>query len=214
MENIGEKFGMSLNEIDNIDFQKGQGLIPAVIQDSLTGRVLMLGYQNRDALEKTLSSGRVCFFSRSKNDLWVKGETSGNFLNLVGLRKDCDSDAVVILVQAEGPVCHLGTQSCFGELKHDLEFLGSLAKIIDDRISSEAQGSYTKELFDKGIKSCAQKVGEEGVEVALAATSESDEALLGETADLIFHTLVCLKSRGLDFKNVINVLESRHKSKA
>lgn len=194
-----------------IDFEKSGGLVPAIIQHADTGEVLMLGYMNEEAYEATLAKKVVTFWSRSKNRLWTKGETSGNTLDLVSVAVDCDRDTLLVKARPQGPTCHTGTKSCFGEAPGpDLAFLGALQVIVDQRASEAPEDSYTAKLLSRGVLKCAQKVGEEGVEVALAATAEDDEALLGEAADLIYHLTVVLKARELSLKDVARVLEARH----
>lgn len=210
------KAGLPLRMADaeSLDFEKGDGLLPAVVQHADTGAVLMVGYMNREAFRETLSRGRVVFFSRSKQRLWEKGETSGHTLQLDQVRADCDRDALLVTARPQGPVCHEGTATCFGDQANTqaerLAFLGTLEKVIERRIAANPQGSYTARLFAEGPKRIAQKVGEEGLEVALAAVAESDEKVLSESADLIFHLLVLLRSRGLSFARVAGELESRH----
>lgn len=194
-----------------IDFEKSGGLVPAIIQHADTGEVLMLGYMNEEAYEATLAKKVVTFWSRTKNRLWTKGETSGNTLDLVSVAVDCDRDTLLVKARPQGPTCHTGTKSCFGEAPGpDLAFLGALQVIVDQRASEAPEDSYTAKLLSRGVLKCAQKVGEEGVEVALAATAEDDEALLGEAADLIYHLTVVLKARELSLKDVARVLEARH----
>jgi len=194
-----------------VDWEKGGGLAPAIVQDADTGAVLMLGYMNPDSLATTQATDLVTFWSRSKNRLWTKGETSGDVLHLVSLALDCDRDAILVQARPAGPTCHLGTVTCWGDDPgSDLAFLGQLGRIIDQRASAADEASYTARLLAKGIARIAQKVGEEGVETALAAVGESDEALLGEAADLIFHLMVLLKARGLSLSDAANVLKARH----
>lgn len=194
-----------------IDFEKSGGLVPAIVQHADTGEVLMLGYMNEEAYEATLAKKVVTFWSRSKNRLWTKGETSGNTLDLVSVAVDCDRDTLLVKARPQGPTCHTGTKSCFGEAPGpDLAFLGALQAIVDQRASEAPEDSYTAKLLSRGVLKCAQKVGEEGVEVALAATAEDDEALLGEAADLIYHLTVVLKARELSLKDVARVLDARH----
>jgi len=207
---------MKLEQIDSLAWDKGDGLLPAIIQDARSGMVLMLGYMNREALRATLSEGRVTFFSRSKNRLWTKGETSGHFLNVVSVQADCDNDALLITANPQGPTCHSGAQSCFGEAQTDaraLSFLARLESVIAQRISERPDGSYTARLWSEGPTRIAQKVGEEGVEVALAAVTQPDDRLVGETADLLFHLALLLKSRNLSLADAVKELESRHKNK-
>lgn len=200
-----------MNILNQIDFDKERGLVPAIIQDESSGNVLMLGYLNKDSLEVTLKERKVCFYSRSKKRLWIKGETSGNFLHLRKVSVDCDNDAVLILASPEGPTCHLGSESCFISNEHQMSFLAKLDSVVKDRSENPINGSYTTQLFEKKIHKIAQKIGEEGVEVALAASCESDAELLGESADLIYHLIVLLRKRGLSIGQVVELLESRHK---
>lgn len=194
-----------------IDFEKGDGLVPAIVQHSLTGEVLMLGYMNAQAVEVTQAKALVTFWSRSKNRLWTKGETSGDVLRLVGLAADCDRDAILVHALPEGPTCHLGTRSCFGNTPGPaLAFLGELSAIVDKRAEADPEESYTARLLAKGINKIAQKVGEEGVETAIAGVSEDNAALTGEAADLIFHLIVLLKARGLSLADVTEELKRRH----
>ena len=193
------------------DFDKGNGLVPAVVQHCDTGEVLMLGYMDAAAMEKTEETGLVTFFSRSKSRLWTKGETSGNTLNLVSMALDCDRDTLLVMARPKGPTCHTGSWTCFGEEPGpDLGFLGALQHIIDERANDDPKESYTAKLLNKGVLKTAQKVGEEGVETALAGAAESDEALLNEGADLVYHLMVLLKARGLSLKDVVATLKSRH----
>ncbi len=196
----------------DIDFDKSGGLVPAIVQHADTGEVLMLGYMNAEAFDATLEKTAVTFWSRSKNRLWTKGETSGHTLDLVSMSLDCDRDTLLVRARPNGPTCHTGTKSCFGEVPGpDLAFLGQLQSIVDQRASDAPEESYTAKLLSRGVLKCAQKVGEEGVEVALAATAEDDNALLGEAADLLYHLTVVLKARGLTLADVAKVLEGRHK---
>ena len=208
---------LGLTDIGTLDFAKGDGLLPAVIQHADTGAVLMVGYMNRDALRETLSRRHVVFFSRSKQRLWEKGETSGHFLELDQIRTDCDRDALLVTARPLGPVCHEGTATCFGDAlitkAERFAFLTTLERVIERRIAESPQGSYTARLFAEGPKRIAQKVGEEGLEVALAAAVEPDDKVVAESADLIFHLLVLLRSRGLSFQSVVTELQSRHATK-
>lgn len=196
---------------EQVDFEKGGGLVPAIVQHALTGEVLMLGYMNAEALQVTQEKGLVTFWSRSKNRLWTKGETSGDVLRLAGLAADCDRDTVLVQAIPEGPTCHLGTRSCFGDYPGPaLAFLGELSAIVDKRSEADPEKSYTARLIASGINKIAQKVGEEGVEAALAGVSEDRTALTGEAADLLFHLLVLLKARGLSLSDVVGELKRRH----
>ena len=201
-------------DLSRLDFSKGDGLLPAIIQDADTGAVLMLGYMNAAALEATRARGRVVFFSRSRCKLWEKGETSGHTLNVEAIRTDCDADTLLITARPLGPTCHEGTTTCFGAAALTgatrLGFLAQLARIIEQRRSESPDTSYTAKLFAGGAKRMAQKVGEEGVEVALAAVAESDTKLIGESADLLFHLLVLLRSRDLQLDDVVQELAARH----
>lgn len=185
-----------------------EGLIPAIIQKFDTNEVLMLGYMNQEALERTRSTERVTFFSRSKNRLWVKGETSGNYLNLVDIKVDCDSDALLITVIPEGPTCHLGTETCWGESDQVLSYL---EKTISSRYLKRKSGSYVSDLFDQGINKIAQKVGEEAVELVIESKDENEQLFLNEAADLLFHYLILLKAKGYALKDVLTVLDNRRK---
>lgn len=195
-----------------LDWDKGDGLLPAIVQDADDGRVLMLGYMNAEALEKTRESRRVTFYSRSKQRLWTKGETSGNALELVGISSDCDRDALLIQARPTGPVCHLGTDTCFGnDTVPAVGFLARLDRLVAGRAGADPKESYTARLLDEGLERCARKVGEEGVEVALAAVSGQRGSLDEEAADLLYHLLVCLRSAGSDLDSVMSVLLKRHK---
>jgi len=208
---------LRLGDIDSLDFDKSEGLLPAVVQHADTGAVLMVGYMNRAALRETMSRRHVVFFSRSKQRLWEKGETSGHFLELDEIRTDCDQDALLVTARPLGPVCHEGTATCFGDdpvtKGERFAFLSALEGVIEKRIADSPQGSYTARLFAEGPKRIAQKVGEEGLEVALAAVVETDDKVISESADLLFHLLVLLRSRGLSFQSVISELQSRHAAK-
>lgn len=208
---------LRLGDIDSLDFDKSDGLLPAVVQHVDTGAVLMVGYMNRQALRETLSRRHVVFFSRSKQRLWEKGETSGHFLELAEIRTDCDRDALLVTARPLGPVCHEGTVTCFGNdavtRGEQLAFLSTLEGVIEKRIAESPQGSYTARLFAEGPKRIAQKVGEEGLEVALAAVAETDDKVISESADLVFHLLVMLRSRGLSFQSIVTELQKRHATK-
>ena len=199
--------------LDQPDWQKTDGLLPAIVQDADTGRVLMLGYMNREALEKTQATGHVTFFSRSRQRLWTKGETSGNTLELAGLQLDCDRDTLLVQAIPHGPTCHLGTDTCWGDdVNPAVGFLAELERVIESRVGADPESSYTARLLDKGIKRCAQKVGEEGVEVALAATAGDREELIEESADLLYHLLVVLNAGEVSFEEVLATLIDRHAS--
>ena len=201
---------LTQNDIETLDWDKNAGLIPAVIEDAVSGRVLMLAYMNREALQKTLETKRVTFFSRSKGRLWTKGETSGYFLTLVDMAADCDKDTLLVTVNAEGPACHLGTTSCFGDLQSRWQFLRDLEVLLASRKGADPATSYTASLYARGTKRIAQKVGEEGVETALAATVHDREELRNEAADLVYHLLVLLQAENLELADVIDILRERH----
>ncbi len=199
------------DNIKELAWQKMDNLIPAIIQHSGTGAILMQGYMNQASLAATLESGKATFFSRSKQALWVKGETSGNFLEVQQVLTDCDNDSLLIACQPIGPSCHLGTESCFPEQKLTQQnFLSQLEQVIASRKDDDPKESYTAHLFSRGTTKMAQKVGEEGVEVALAAVAETKEELLGECADLFYHTLVLLQDQNIDLSEVMAVLQERH----
>ena len=192
---------------DALAWDKQDGLLPAIVQDADSRQVLMLGYMSREALAKTVDTRQVTFFSRSKGRLWTKGESSGHVLSLVSIETDCDRDTLLVLARPQGPTCHLGTASCFPHAPADT--LGALQALIRTRHAERPAGSYTTKLFDAGIKRIAQKVGEEGLETALAAVAEDDAPLLGEAADLLYHLVVLLQARGLSLADALRVLESR-----
>ncbi len=194
-----------------IDLKKAKELVPVVVQHAQSGKVLMLGYMNQEALDLTIASGKVTFFSRSKNRIWVKGETSGNYLNVKGISTDCDSDAFLIKAQPDGPSCHLGTESCFSaQSELPLSFLSTLEEIVAKRRLNSGPTSYTRKLFDAGCERIAQKVGEEAIEVLIAALKSDKAALKDEAADLLFHLLVLLEDRGVALSEVVSVLLRRH----
>lgn len=198
----------------NIDFKKnGDGLVPAIIQDANTKNVLMLGYMNNEALEKTKSSGLVTFFSRTKNRLWTKGEESGNALKLVDMKLDCDNDTLLVSAKPEGPTCHKGSDTCWNEDNNqNFGFISKLEDVISSRIeNSDSQKSYVASLFAKGINKVAQKVGEEAVEVVIEAKDNNDELFLEESADLLFHYLMLLQAKGFKLNDVVEILKKRHK---
>ncbi|MCI4567316.1 bifunctional phosphoribosyl-AMP cyclohydrolase/phosphoribosyl-ATP diphosphatase HisIE [Lysobacter sp. CFH 32150] len=200
---------MLIERVETLAWDKQGGLLPAVVQDADTLRVLMLGYMDRAALHATLDSGRVTFFSRSKQRLWVKGETSGHYLGLVTIEADCDGDTLLVQARPAGPTCHLGTQSCFATAPGNV--LVELDALIASRERERPADSYTTRLFDAGVRAIAQKVGEEGVETALAAVVQDDAALLGEAADLLYHLAVLLRARGLSLPQVSAVLAARQR---
>ncbi|MDF1571636.1 MAG: bifunctional phosphoribosyl-AMP cyclohydrolase/phosphoribosyl-ATP diphosphatase HisIE [Bacteroidales bacterium] len=195
-----------------MDFDKMDGLVPAVIQDNVSAKVLMLGFMNREAYEKTKSEGRVTFFSRTKNRLWTKGEESGNFLDVMEIIEDCDQDTLLIKVHPHGPVCHTGSDTCFSE-KNDpgILFLQKLQDLIATRKKEMPANSYTTKLFEAGINKIAQKVGEEAVELVIEAKDDNDTLFLNESADLLYHLLVLLTQKGFDLSDVVRILEKRHK---
>ncbi|SIO08774.1 bifunctional phosphoribosyl-AMP cyclohydrolase/phosphoribosyl-ATP diphosphatase HisIE [Chitinophaga niabensis] len=196
-----------------VDFSKSpDGLVPAIIQDAITNKVLMLGYMNQEALDKTLAEGKVTFFSRSKNRLWTKGEESGNFLQLKHAAIDCDADTLLLKVHPEGPTCHTGADTCWNEVNKDAaSFLGNLEQVIRDRKQNPTDKSYTASLFAKGINKVAQKVGEEAVELVIEAKDNNDHLFINEAADLLFHYLILLQAKGFTLEDVVNILKDRHK---
>ena len=197
-------------DIARVDFAKGEGLVPAIVQDATTARVLMLGYMDREALRHTLSTGLVTFWSRSKQRLWTKGETSGHTLELVSVAVDCDGDTLLLLARPNGPTCHRGCETCFDPQEDALAAeLARLDGVIVQRLRDRPAGSYTTRLVEGGIRRVAQKVGEEGVEVALAAVAQDEDALVNEAADLIFHLGVALHLRGRNFQDVLRLLRNR-----
>ncbi len=211
---------MKFDTLDELDWTKSGGLLPAVVQDATSGAVLMLGYMNREALTQTLSTGRAVFYSRTRQRLWLKGETSGNYLNVVGIHADCDRDSLLVLATPTGPVCHEGTPTCFTQpatAAEPLAFFAELEAIIGRRIAQNPQDtatSYTARLLAEGPARIAQKIGEEGVEVALAAVGSDDARIVSETADLAYHLLLLLKSRNLSLGQVAQELKSRHERRS
>ena len=198
-----------------IDFSKyGDGLVPAIVQDYRTEKVLMLGFMNEEALNKSREIGKLTFFSRSKNRLWTKGEQSGNFLILKDIKLDCDRDTLLIRVLPMGPVCHTGADTCFGEENKGVGFLYTLEEIIRDRKINPEDNSYVSGLFKKGINKIAQKVGEEAVELVIEAKDQNESLFLSEAADLLFHYLILLEARGHNLKEVTDVLENRHNKRS
>jgi phosphoribosyl-AMP cyclohydrolase / phosphoribosyl-ATP pyrophosphohydrolase len=207
-----------MSGLEKLDWDKGAGLLPAIVQDIDSGAVIMLGYMNRAALAATQASGRVTFWSRSKGRLWTKGETSGHFLECREIAADCDGDTLLILAKPLGPACHLGTRTCWGErppqpAAAELAFLHSLEQIIRRRITERPPGSYTVALFDQGMRRMAQKVGEEGLELALASVGQSDAEVVGEAADLLYHVLVLLQAKQLSLPQIVAELAARHEGK-
>jgi phosphoribosyl-ATP pyrophosphohydrolase/phosphoribosyl-AMP cyclohydrolase len=196
--------------MEQIDFKKGNGLVPVIIQDNNTLQVLMLGYMNEEALNKTRKEKKVTFFSRSKNRLWTKGETSGNYLYVVEILSDCDNDSILIKANPVGSVCHTGSTSCFGN-ETAKGFIYELENTINQRIADNIEGSYTNKLYKKGINKVAQKVGEEAVELIIEAKDDNIELFRNEAADLIYHLLILLKTKGVNLQNIEEVLKGRHK---
>jgi phosphoribosyl-ATP pyrophosphohydrolase/phosphoribosyl-AMP cyclohydrolase len=204
-------------DIDRLDWSKGDGLLPAIVQDAANGAVLMLGFMNREALAATFARGRVVFWSRSRRRLWEKGETSGNTLHLQDVQADCDDDTLLVRVTPVGPACHRNTPTCFGDGAlpggKDLAFLAQLEAVIATRLADRPEGSYTARLFAEGTRRMAQKVGEEGVEVALAATGGTDAEMVGESADLLYHLALLLRARDLSLADVARELAARHRAR-
>jgi phosphoribosyl-ATP pyrophosphohydrolase/phosphoribosyl-AMP cyclohydrolase len=203
---------LSPADIDALDWEKMGGLLPALVQDRATGQVLMLGYMSREALEATFEKNRAVFYSRSKGRLWEKGETSGNSLAVCEVRADCDGDALLVKAEPSGPTCHLGTVSCFGGEADGAGFLGALGRIVADRAASDPAASYTARLLAAGPAKVAQKVGEEGVELALAAVVRDREGCIEEAADLLYHVTVLMEARGFGWEDVAAVLRRRHEA--
>jgi phosphoribosyl-ATP pyrophosphohydrolase/phosphoribosyl-AMP cyclohydrolase len=201
-------------DISSIDFKKGDGLVPAIVQDADSGAVLMMAYMNREALEQTLARKRAVFFSRSKQRLWEKGETTGHTLDVVNVVADCDQDTLLVTARPRGPACHNGTLTCFGDEPRSaatsIAFLARLESVIAQRATEKPEASYTARLLDKGVNRVAQKVGEEGVELALAGAAQGEDKVIEESADLLFHMLVLLRARGVSLGQVVNELEKRH----
>ena len=195
-----------------IDFDKLGGLVPAIVQDARTKNVLMLGFMNREAYDKTIATGKVTFWSRSRNCLWTKGETSGNYLNLIEVKNDCDKDTLLVKAIPDGPTCHTGTDTCWGEdnSSNPLLFLTELQDFIEKRHEEMPEGSYTTSLFKKGINRIAQKVGEEALETVIEATNGSNDKMVYEASDLLYHLIVMLTEKGLRIEDVANELQKRH----
>lgn len=199
-------------EIMQLDFDKMGGLVPAIVQDDVTQKVLMLGFMNPEAVRKTIDTGRVTFFSRTKGRLWTKGEESGHFLLVKSMQKDCDNDTLLIKARPCGPVCHMGADTCFGETnRDDMAFITYLQDFIERRKAEMPEGSYTTSLFNSGVNRMAQKVGEEAVETVIEATNGSDERLIYEASDLLYHLIVLLTSKGYRIEDLARELKKRHK---
>jgi phosphoribosyl-ATP pyrophosphohydrolase/phosphoribosyl-AMP cyclohydrolase len=199
--------------IDSLQWQKMNGLLPAIVQDAFDGRVLMQAYMSPESLARSLESGKVTFWSRSRQSLWTKGETSGNTLELVSIHGDCDGDCLLVLARPAGPACHRGSETCFddtAEVAPTLAFIAALERVVAQRDRDRPEGSYTTRLFEAGVKRIAQKVGEEGVETALAGATADPDELRNESADLLYHLLVLLRASGLSLREVVETLESRH----
>ncbi|MEI7367977.1 bifunctional phosphoribosyl-AMP cyclohydrolase/phosphoribosyl-ATP diphosphatase HisIE [Pectobacterium sp. 1950-15] len=207
---LSEECFLNDEQRNQLDWEKTDGMLPVVVQHAVSGEVLMLGYMNQDALQATEKSGKVTFFSRTKQRLWTKGESSGHFLNVVSITPDCDNDTLLILVNPIGPTCHLGTSSCFSPAASDWTFLYQLEQLLAERKHADPDSSYTARLYASGTKRIAQKVGEEGLETALAATVHDREELTNEAADLMYHLLVLLQDQDLDLATIINRLKDRH----
>ncbi|MCA6959769.1 bifunctional phosphoribosyl-AMP cyclohydrolase/phosphoribosyl-ATP diphosphatase HisIE [Pectobacterium odoriferum] len=207
---LSEAVFLNDEQRNQLDWEKTDGMLPVVVQHAVSGEVLMLGYMNQDALQATEESGKVTFFSRTKQRLWTKGESSGHFLNVVSITPDCDNDTLLILVNPIGSTCHLGTSSCFSPAASDWTFLYQLEQLLAERKHADPDSSYTARLYASGTKRIAQKVGEEGLEAALAATVHDREELTNEAADLMYHLLVLLQDQDLDLATIINRLKERH----
>ncbi len=205
-----QRIKLSLKTMNKIDFSKGNGLVPVVIQDNATLQVLMVGYMNEEALEKTVKEGKVTFYSRSKERLWTKGETSGNFLFVKEITTDCDNDSILIKADPAGPVCHTGTISCFGDATGK-GFLYRLENIISQRIEENADGSYTNKIYKAGINKAAQKVGEEAVELIIEAKDNNTDLFINETSDMLYHLLILLKLKNVSLSDIEGCLQKRHK---
>ncbi|QZN94165.1 bifunctional phosphoribosyl-AMP cyclohydrolase/phosphoribosyl-ATP diphosphatase HisIE [Symbiopectobacterium purcellii] len=201
---------LSQQQKAQLDWEKTDGMIPAIVQHAVSGEVLMLGYMNQAALDTTEQSGKVTFYSRTKQRLWTKGESSGHFLNVVSITPDCDNDSLLVLADPIGPTCHQGTSSCFAPAQHEWLFLHQLEQLLASRKQADPASSYTAKLYASGTKRIAQKVGEEGLETALAATVHDTEELTNEAADLMYHLLVLLQDQELDLATIIGRLKARH----
>ncbi|ORM57387.1 bifunctional phosphoribosyl-AMP cyclohydrolase/phosphoribosyl-ATP diphosphatase [Pantoea rodasii] len=202
---------LTAEQLAKLDWAKTSGMMPVIVQHNVSGEVLMHGYMNEEALQKTLTEGNVTFFSRTKNRLWTKGETSGHFLQVASITPDCDNDTLLVLANPIGPTCHLGTSSCFSPAAPDWAFLYQLEQLLASRKSADPESSYTAKLYASGTKRIAQKVGEEGVETALAATVNDRHELTNEASDLLYHLMVLLQDQELDLSTIINNLRARHK---
>ncbi|MDL4914804.1 MAG: bifunctional phosphoribosyl-AMP cyclohydrolase/phosphoribosyl-ATP diphosphatase HisIE [Enterobacterales bacterium endosymbiont of Blomia tropicalis] len=202
---------LTVQQLAQLNWNKTQGMMPVIVQHSVSGEVLMHGYMDKEALAKTLQDGNVTFFSRTKNRLWTKGETSGNFLKMVSITPDCDNDTLLVLANPTGPTCHLGTSSCFSPAAPEWTFLYQLEQLLAERKNADPDSSYTAKLYASGTKRIAQKVGEEGVETALAATVNDRHELTNEASDLLYHLLVLLQDQDLNLSTIIANLRSRHK---
>lgn len=200
-------------EIDALVFDKNSGLIPAIIQDDKTGKVLMQGFMNKESIQVTIDTQKVTFYSRSKQRLWTKGETSENYLHLISMASDCDKDSLLIKVKPDGPTCHTGSDTCWEESNNhsEIDFLNVLSKVIHQRRVDPSDASYTSKLFARGINKVAQKVGEEAVEIVIEAKDDNDDLFLNEAADLMYHYMVLLEAKGFGLKDVCDILAERHK---
>jgi phosphoribosyl-AMP cyclohydrolase / phosphoribosyl-ATP pyrophosphohydrolase len=198
---------------DELNFEKLGGLIPAIVCDSQTDQILMLGFMNNEAFTKTIETKLVTFFSRTRNRLWTKGESSGNYLNLVEIKKDCDNDSLLIFANPAGPTCHIGTYSCFGIEKSNINFLNQLSKLIKERKNTPRENSYTTKLFQQGADRIIQKVGEEAIETVIAAKNRNKNEIINETSDLLYHLLVMLAEQEIEFEDVFSKLIERHSFK-
>jgi phosphoribosyl-AMP cyclohydrolase / phosphoribosyl-ATP pyrophosphohydrolase len=203
-----------MKQVEDLDWNKGEGLLPAIIQDEYSQSVLMLGYMNQESFAQTLKTGLITFYSRSRKNLWVKGETSGHFLKMISWKMDCDRDTLLFQVQPQGATCHLGTDTCFGNFSPSLGFLNQLEEIINTRWTASAEEkSYVSQLAKEGIDRITQKVGEEAIEVVIAAKNKDQQEFEGEVADLLFHTMVLLKEKGTSLKKIAALLAHRHQKK-
>ncbi|MEJ5350340.1 MAG: bifunctional phosphoribosyl-AMP cyclohydrolase/phosphoribosyl-ATP diphosphatase HisIE [Melioribacteraceae bacterium] len=200
-------------DLNAIDFSKNSGLVPAIVVDNFTGQVLMLGFMNQEALQKTIDTKLVTFYSRTRKSLWTKGETSKNYLHLVDIKTDCDNDTLLVIAKPDGPTCHLGNYSCFGNEKSNTKFLDYLFELIKERKEKLPEGSYTTKLFQSGLNRIIQKVGEEAVETIIAAKNENRNEIINEVSDLIYHLFVMLAQKNIELQEVLNNLIDRHYQK-